>query len=140
MTEAPQKEILLTAAYLEAARTHLHNLAHGLRRRVDVADVFVHFAPREYASGLAIETYVEAELSDGRALLWWLEMKDGPEFRVEASLALTDEQGQRSLETVWESGAVSLSEALRAFAAAAELLARRIDVSAILNGSAPAAA
>src|SRR5258708_39797547 len=129
MIEAPEKEILLTAAYFEAARTQLHNLAAALCRRMDVADVLAHFAPREYASGLAIETYVEAELGDGRALLWWLEMKGESEYHVESSLALTDDSGQRTLETVWANDATSLSDALRSFATASELLPMRTDVT-----------
>ncbi len=140
MIETSHHEILLTAAYFEAARTQLDNLAAKLRRYSDVSDVYVHFGPREYDSGLLIETYVEAELTDGRALLWWLEMRDGPDYRVEAALVLTDEEGQRTLQTIQEQEVASLPETLRAFAAAAESLALRSDVSAILHSVASAAA
>lgn len=140
MIQKTDYNILLIAAYFEAARAHLERLATVLRRRPEITDVFVHFAPREYASGLMIETYVEAELTDGRALLWWLEMGVGPECRVEAALAVTDNTGQRTLETVQESVSTSLPEALRAFAAAAESLAQHSDVTAIFNSTPTVAA
>jgi hypothetical protein len=140
MIRTEDMNLLMAAAYLQSARAHLDNLAARLRSVPQAREVMVSFAPREYRSGLTLEAYVEAEMANGSALLWWLEMRAEEDFAIEAAIALTDEQGQRTLENLADVRASSLPEALRAFADAAERLASRADPAAILFGKADAAA
>ena len=56
------------------------------------------FDCRAYESGTSVEAYVEAELEDGKVICWWLEVGwDGQEWRIEPSVLVNDDQGQRVL-------------------------------------------
>ncbi len=57
------------------------------------------FNLRRYQSGTNLETYVEAELEDGKVICWWLEVGwNREQWRIEPSVLVNDDHGQRVLK------------------------------------------
>ena len=58
---------------------------------------------RAYKSGTMLEAYVEAELAEGKALCWWLDVSwNDQHWRIEPSVLVNDTQGQRVLRDFLE--------------------------------------
>src|SRR5437870_10534462 len=93
----------------------LSNLAQSLRQSPGVISVHTGLELRNYRSGSVIEAYVEAEMSHGCAVTWWLDVRsfsDGWEFA--ASILGTDEEGQFTLKHLPKGVAVNLQSASKA--------------------------
>jgi hypothetical protein len=104
MTESMAGASLLLSALAEH-REAMISLAVDLRRRRQVAEVTTGIDIRKYESGeIRVESYVDAELRDGRALCWWLEMSsaDPARWTIGASLRENNASGQDVLRDFGE--------------------------------------
>ncbi|MBA3752750.1 MAG: hypothetical protein H0X01_01080, partial [Nitrospira sp.] len=84
---------------LKEHRDALRTLAHSMQVNPDVLTATSELALRAYLTGDIIEAYVDVELKNGEALTWWAEIFPKEDVWVmEVSLAVTDEDGQRTLK------------------------------------------
>ena len=77
----------------------LISLAEHLRARKEVRSVRREWNIRAYRTGPMLETYVEAELNDGRSIAWWLELTwDRRFWRIGYSVRISHDQGEDVLQ------------------------------------------
>ena len=94
----------------------LSNLAQSLRFSPGVISVHTGLDLRNYRSGTVVEAYVEAEMGNGCAVTWWLDIRERKhEWEFEASILGTDAQGQFTLRRLPTSLVLNIESAPKAF-------------------------
>jgi hypothetical protein len=74
-------------------------LSQWLNSLSNVKNVCRGFDCRAYETGTLLEAYVEAELDEGKVTCWWLDVSwDEEGWQIQASVLVTDDQGQRVLK------------------------------------------
>ena len=69
--------------------------SQDLRSRPEVIRVLHSFECRKYGEGVGFEGYVDAELHNGRAVCWWLEVHWSEErWLIESRILVNSDQGQ----------------------------------------------
>jgi hypothetical protein len=63
--------------------------------RQHVSSVTHEMSPKKYGSKLILEAYVDAEMTNGESVGWWLEVHyDGMKWTIRYSVRLTHEKGE----------------------------------------------
>jgi len=123
-------------AVVAAANEQLIDLAVKLRLRPEVKGVVCDMDCRRYGTTPRIEYYVDAELRNGRAISWGMEVGfDGETWSVEADVRVQHEQGQDLLREWSPIHAVDLSELTSAMSSAVDTLVRVALESDLLSMS-----
>ena len=66
---------------------------------------------RAYETGTMLEAYVEAELSDGRIICWWLDISwNQASWRIASSVVLNNDDGQEVLKSFPDKTPITLSD------------------------------
>ena len=111
-----------------AANEKLIDLAARLRKRPEVRQVVRGLDCRRYASGAMLEGYVDAELTAGRALSWWLEVHWGQgAWVIESDVRVVHDAGQDGVQELPTRCAVGLDEFTRELAQAVDALVASAD-------------
>jgi hypothetical protein len=83
---------------LAACNEQLIALCQWLPSMPGIRTVSHGFSCRAYKSGTSLEAYVEADLEDEKVICWWIEVGwNREEWRIEPSVLVNDDQGQRVL-------------------------------------------
>jgi hypothetical protein len=82
---------------IASVRERLIDASVGLRRHSRVKHVKTDVDLREYRTGSALETFVEAELDTGSTLTWWIEISWQEVWKIVARVYRDSEDGQVTL-------------------------------------------
>jgi len=75
------------------------DFARQLRSRSEVSSVVSSLHPQQYSVESMLECYVDAELVNGKAICWWLEVTwDNTTWHIETRVLVNDEQGQYTIK------------------------------------------
>jgi len=107
-TSLPAIRLLESLAHCNEA---LIELCLSLRSSPHVTNVQRRFDCRAYETGVMIEAYAEAELTNGNSICWWLELNwNEPNWLIEASVLVNDNQGQMTLKEFQDKTANSVDD------------------------------
>jgi hypothetical protein len=92
-------------------REAMLQLARRLRRRAEVVEATSGIDIRAYRTpGTILESWVEAEMRDGRVVCWWLELRrERDRWLIEASVLRNDDAGQDTVRAVADRSASTLA-------------------------------
>jgi hypothetical protein len=103
-------------------------LAAKVRNQANVTRVIHNLECRQYQSEFCIEGYVDAELHDGNAVAWYLEVRWNDEvWVIESRILVNDPQGQYTLKQFPDKIIKTLDEF------AEEILKTALDLSNTLD-------
>ncbi|MCW3094439.1 MAG: hypothetical protein JWL77_57 [Chthonomonadaceae bacterium] len=94
----------------------IETLALSMRKHPSVVGTHSGVELRHYESGPIIEAYVEAELSNGNAVTWWLDVRpSGKAWSFEARILGNDDRGEITLHVFPTVAASSVQGCVKAF-------------------------
>lgn len=94
----------------------IETLALSMRKHPAVVGIHSDLELRHYDSGPIIEAYVEAELSNGNAVIWWLDVRScGKVWNFEARILGNDDRGETTLRVFPTIAASSVQACVKAF-------------------------
>jgi hypothetical protein len=118
---------------LAEAQSALQNLWNEVRERPEVTAAVYAIEFRNYSYGQGLEAYVDAELRNGKAICWFLEVVwPDDSWDVQAEVLVNDQFGQLSLHPFPPRSIRSLDELISTLKLETERLAaslRSIDLS-----------
>ena len=111
--------LLAMAAVTDMVRV----IRQELRARVEVSGVNSAIEFVEVADRVALEVFVEAELANGDAVVWWLDAQPrNDEWTVEAEIRTQTRRGQDLLKSVHKATGIRPEDLSRAIADCSEKL------------------
>ena len=124
---ATSKALILLAAFNERLVEH----ASALRARPEVAGVTRGMDARTYETGAVLEMYVDAELRNGRALSWWVDVYPEDEgWSVSARVLRIRDSDQEVVLSFADTDARDLDSLEEILKSTGEQLRRSIDLVA----------
>lgn len=134
MDEADKNARLLLET-IANARLKLINVAQSLRSHKDVITVYCDMELRAYESGPTLDTYVDVELRNGKAITWHLDVTwDESAWFIDTEVTLNVSQYQEPFLTFPDRKAVTFDEFINHFNSAVHELiesANHTDLSEI---------
>ena len=86
-------------------------LSQSLRLNPVVTHVLHSLECRKYATGTVLQGYVDAEIQNGKAICWWLEVHWGEgKWIIESRVSVTDDQGQDTIKEFSDKASETFSE------------------------------
>lgn len=110
-------------------------LSQDLRSRPEIIRVLHSLECRKYGTGVGLEGYVDAELKNGKAICWWLEVHWNEEkWLIESRILVNSDQGQDTIKEFPEKVSGTLDEFIAHLELATNELInsiRTIDLTAV---------
>jgi len=111
----------------------LITLSQDLRTRPEVVRVLHSLEARKHPSGAALEGYVDAELNNGKAICWWMDVYWKEEqWIIECSILLQTDEGQQVIKEFPEKTASSIEEFVNRLDEATRELTSNTDIQRLL--------
>jgi len=129
VTSSHQEVMLLRA--IAMAHERLNALAEKMRTSRTVTTTRSEVDVRDYDSGLCVEIYLDAEMSNGEALTWWMDLTwNAHSWVATASLRRTDDSGQTAIRKSTPRPCRNVSEVVEALHALSGELVSWSDILA----------
>lgn len=114
----------------------LITLSQDLRTMPEVVRVLHSLEARNHPSGAALEGYVDAELHNGKAICWWMDVYWKEEqWIIDCSILVQTDEGQQVVKEFPEKTASSIEEFVNRLDEATRELTSNTHIHSLLNHS-----
>lgn len=95
--DAESKQAANLLEIIADSNEKLITLSQGLRSKTEVIRVLHSLECRRYSTGTVLQGYVDAEIQNGKAICWWLEVHWGEgKWVIESRVLVNSDQGQET--------------------------------------------
>ena len=119
---------MVSLSAIARASEALADFAEGLRSESAVVEMRRGVDIREYRTGAMVEMFVDAELSCGLGLVWWLDITWGDEWTIRPTVRLSTSEGEECVSLAERFAVDDVEMASELAGAVRDLLATKMSI------------